>query len=192
MRITGGAFRSRPLRAPRGAATRPTSDRVREALFSILTARLTLRGARVLDLYAGTGALALEALSRGASHATMVERSNDALRALRENVAALGVASDVRVVASPVTRALTLLSGGPAFDLVFADPPYADVPSGDAQSALSALVDAGLLTPGGCLVLEHAKGDAAPELAGLDREDPRRYGDTSLTLYVRSARATSQ
>src|SRR5437899_4832041 len=105
MRITGGEHRSRGLVAPRGHATRPTSDRVREALFAILGAMQpmqSIEGARVLDLYAGTGALALEALSRGASCAVMVERGREALDAIRANVAALGVAAVARVVAAPV------------------------------------------------------------------------------------------
>src|ERR1700680_1652370 len=100
MRITGGIHRSRSLRAPRGERTRPTSDRVREALFGILTARRSLAGLEILDLYAGTGALALEALSRGAGRATLVESSREALAAIRANVAALGVQDRVRVIPS--------------------------------------------------------------------------------------------
>jgi 16S rRNA (guanine966-N2)-methyltransferase len=187
MRITGGELRSRQLRAPRGSATRPTSDRVREALFNVLASRALLHGARVLDLYAGTGALGLEAISRGAVHATLVEDARDALAAIRANVAALGVADRVRVVAARVERAartLVPLSGAP-FDLVFADPPYADVTSGEACRAIEAVVGAAL-APGGTLVLEHAHADPPPALGGLRMDDARRYGDTALALYLRA------
>jgi 16S rRNA (guanine(966)-N(2))-methyltransferase RsmD len=183
MRITGGALRSRQLRAPRGDATRPTSDRVREALFSILG---DIVGVRVLDLYAGTGALALEALSRGAAHATLVESGREPLAVLRANVAALGVESRVRVVAQAVERAAKAL-GEPAapFDLVFADPPYADV-RGDAPAvrALAALAPT-VMSDGGILVLEHAERDEPPAIEGLGLEETRRYGDTSLSFYRR-------
>ena len=138
MRITGGTFRSRPLRAPRGDRTRPTSDRVREALFSILGAHRSLAGARVLDLYAGTGALALEALSRGAAHATVVESGAEAVAALRANVHSLGLADSVRIVTTPVERAAARPSSTDApFDLVFADPPYALVRSGKVVRAMA-------------------------------------------------------
>ncbi len=200
MRITGGIHRSRALVAPRGQATRPTSDRVREALFSILAARATLEGARVLDLYAGTGALALEALSRGAARATVVERGRDALAALRANVAALKVEGRVDVVASAVERAAVQLERG-GFDLVFVDPPYADVVDGTALRAVERVVAGGALGPGALLVLEHApaRGEAragkegkeegdhdegGPEIAGLVRDETRRYGDTCLSLYA--------
>jgi 16S rRNA (guanine966-N2)-methyltransferase len=184
MRITGGTFRSRALKAPRGDATRPTSDRVREALFSILASRREIAGARVLDLYAGTGALGLEALSRGAAHATFVERAKEAQAALRANVAALGVGDRARILASPVELLPKLLGDDAPFDLVLADPPYADVSSGTAPRALSALVHARLVANGALVVLEHAHKDAAPSIAGLDLEDARRYGDTSLAFYA--------
>ena len=191
MRITGGAHRSRNLVAPRGNATRPTSDRVREALFAILGAESPIAGARVLDLYAGTGALALEAISRGAAHAVLVERGKEALDAIRANVASLGVGAIVRVVAVPVERAAKAIAqgagafgaSGASFDLVLVDPPYADVTSGAAVRALDAIVAAGLVAPGARVVLEHGKNDAAPAIAGLVLGDTRRYGDTSLSFY---------
>jgi 16S rRNA (guanine(966)-N(2))-methyltransferase RsmD len=190
MRITGGRFGSRPLKAPKGTLTRPTSDRVREALFNILVARGAVRG-RVLDLFAGTGALGLEALSRGADEVVLVERSKEALVTLRTNVAALGVADRVRVVASAVERAERSVGEGP-FQLVLADPPYADVPSGAAARAIAAVL--GLKEPDprrtrlaedGILVLEHASRDEAPPIEGLVRGESRTYGDTSLTLFSR-------
>jgi 16S rRNA (guanine966-N2)-methyltransferase len=182
MRITGGVHRSRALVAPRGAATRPTSDRVREALFSILSSERELTGARVLDLYAGTGALALEALSRGAAHATLVECAKDALVAARANVAALGVVDFTRIVAAKVERAAPLLAADAPFDLVFADPPYADAVTA-APRAIAALVRAGLFASGARVVLEHAARDRAPDVEGLAASASRRYRDSALAFY---------
>jgi 16S rRNA (guanine966-N2)-methyltransferase len=181
MRIVAGALGGRTLRAPPGRGTRPTPDRVREALFSSLG---PLDGARALDLYAGTGALGLEALSRGAARAVFVESSTPALAALRANVAALGLAPRALVVARPVERSLAALEPEAPFDLIFADPPYELVRTGVAPRALAALVARGLLGPQGRLVLEHASADEAPDLAPLACYDRRRYGDTSLALYA--------
>src|SRR5689334_16825570 len=128
MRITGGRWRSRALQAPRGMTTRPTSDRVREALFSMLVSDGLLGdedGPRVLDLYSGSGALAFEALSRGASSAVLVEQGRDALAAIRDNARSLEAEGLVRVVAGKVDRVLEKLEG--PFGIVFVDPPYADV-----------------------------------------------------------------
>lgn len=185
MRITGGVHRSRTLRAPKGTATRPTSDRVREAVFSILESERSLEGARVLDLYAGTGALGLEALSRGAAHATLVEKAKDALSCLRANIAALELGDATAVVATAVERCVPLL-GTAAFDLVLADPPYADVPSGAFTKALTAvLASAGALAEEARVVVEHATHDAAPTLPGLSLDRSRRYGDTTVSIYTR-------
>ncbi|HEY6463703.1 MAG TPA: 16S rRNA (guanine(966)-N(2))-methyltransferase RsmD [Polyangiaceae bacterium] len=183
MRITGGSLRSRALRAPRGTATRPTSDRVREALFGILGSMGALPGARVLDLYAGTGALALEALSRGASEAVLVESSREALAAARANVAALGVEGAARVLACDAREVPRRLAGSAPFDVVFADPPWALVDTGDAPRVLAAVVAAGLVAARGLVVLEHAARSAVPVLDGLDTTQTRRYGDTALTFY---------
>jgi 16S rRNA (guanine966-N2)-methyltransferase len=188
MRITGGKHRSRALRAPRGSATRPTSDRVREALFGILVAQGRVEGARVLDLYAGTGALALEALSRGAACATLVEKGRDALDAIRSNVEALGVGRAVTVLGAPVDRAAKGFEPR-AFDLVLVDPPYADVTSGAAVRLLEDVVERGALAEDALIVLEHGTprgpaGAAGPEVAGLERLETRRYGDTCLSFYV--------
>lgn len=187
MRITGGAHRSRELRAPRGSATRPTSDRVREALFSILNAQGRVVGARVLDLYAGTGALALDALSRGAEQAVLVESGRDALEAIRANVASLGLADRARVVAGAVERAAAKLAVDAPFDLVFADPPYADLDA--AARAITALVAASVLAQGALLVLEHAQKSEPPEIPGLAQDaelGTRRYGDTAVSFYSRA------
>jgi 16S rRNA (guanine966-N2)-methyltransferase len=183
MRITGGTFRSRPLRAPKGRDTRPTSDRVREALFGILTSAGVVEGARVLDLYAGTGALALEALSRGAARAVLVESSREALSALRANVGALGVGGEAQVMAADVRRAVGRLARHGPFDLVLADPPWALVDSGEAPRALADVVSGGALAPGALVVVEHAARSQPPAIAGLARGETRRYGDTAITFY---------
>lgn len=163
-------------------ATRPTPDRVREALFSILGDVSELR---VLDLYAGTGALGLEALSRGASHATFVEIARPALDALRENIAKLGLGESTTVLVGRTEQAARRLgaSGGASFDLVFADPPYEMVRDGTAARALDAVISAGLLANDARLVLEHDAADDPPELQGLRLDATRRYGDTALNLY---------
>ncbi len=183
MRITGGMYRSRALRAPRGLATRPTSDRVREALFGILTSAGLVEGASVLDLYAGTGALALEALSRGAARAVLVESSRDALTALRANAQALGALDRVKVVAGDVHRLGPRISAEGPFDLVFADPPWSLVEEGAPPLALGELARTGGLSPGAWLVLEHASRTPAPDAEPLAREETRKYGDTALTFY---------
>jgi 16S rRNA (guanine966-N2)-methyltransferase len=177
MRVIAGRLGGRRLAAPRGMATRPTSDRVREALFSALG---DLAGAAVLDLYAGTGALGIEALSRGAARATFVESGRQALAALRQNLAALGLEGAARVVALPVERAVTTLPAE-AYDLVLADPPYAAI--GAVPRVIEALLRAGALAPDGRVVVEHAARDAAPPVAGLVARPTRTYGDTALTLY---------
>lgn len=184
MRITGGRWRSRALDAPRGMTTRPTSDRVREALFSMLVSDGLLGqedGPRVLDLYAGSGALAFEALSRGASAAVLVEQGRDALVAIRENARALDATGLVSIVAGKVDRALEKLEG--PFGVVFVDPPYADVRLATFSVLLARA--ACLVAPGGGLVLEHASADAPREVPGLAIDRSRRHGDTTITLYVR-------
>ena len=180
MRVIAGRLGGRSLSAPRGLATRPTSDRVREALFSILG---DVTGAVVLDLYAGTGALGIEALSRGASRAVFVESARPAASVLRQNLAALGLMESGVVIAQPVDRALErVLSAGP-FDLVLADPPYASVR--EAAASLARLAAAGhrFLKPEGRVVLEHPGRDAPPEVGSLLSTGTRSYGEASLSVY---------
>ncbi|OLF08407.1 16S rRNA (guanine(966)-N(2))-methyltransferase RsmD [Actinophytocola xinjiangensis] len=174
-RIVAGTAGGRQLAVPR-RGTRPTSDRVREALFSAVEAALDLDGARVLDLYAGTGALGLEALSRGAAHATLVESDGGALAVLRRNVAALGLAGAV-VRPGKVATVLATPPDQP-YDLVFADPPYA-LPAGALSADLTALV--AWTRPGTAVVVERAK--RSPEFTWPPEYEPgrvRHYGDTSL------------
>lgn len=180
MRIVGGSARGRTLLAPRGdKVTRPTADRVRETLFNVLGQ--AFEPIEILDLYAGSGALGLEALSRGAARATLVERDRDALKVIGQNVLALGFTTQVRVMPMAVDRALqSLRAEGARFPLVFADPPYADVRLAETLEALSA----GLMEEAGLVVFEHAQREEAPlELHGFAREDQRVFGDSLISLY---------
>jgi 16S rRNA (guanine966-N2)-methyltransferase len=176
MRVIAGVLGGRRLVAPKGLDTRPTSDRVREALFSALG---HVASARVLDLYAGTGALGIEALSRGAAHATFVESGRPALAALRENLATLALGDRARVVALPAARALASMAKGEPFDLVFVDPPYA------ALAEVPPLLAACALAAGARVVIEHASRDAAPVVTGLTTRWSKAYGDTTVSLYDR-------
>ncbi len=181
MRIVGGQWGGRRLHAPRGHGTRPTSDRVREALFSILG---DLTEVRCLDVFAGTGAVGLEALSRGAGHATFVEKNPAALRALSTNLIELAVPLDrFSLLKVDVRRAMVRLEG--PFDLIYADPPY------DQVSVLTPLlfrIVQATLSPNGVAIIEHRRRDPPPDPpTGLFREDGREYGETTLALYRRSA-----
>jgi 16S rRNA (guanine966-N2)-methyltransferase len=184
MRIVGGSLGGRRLRAPKGTNTRPTSERVREALASALSARGAIAGARVLDLYAGSGALGFEMLSRGAESALFVERDPQVARLLNESVAALGQEARCEVLCDDATRTRAqkaMVAWGP-FSLVLADPPYRDVQA--AVQVLGALRKNGALAPGACLLLEHgAKGP--PDLPHyFDVVSTYRYGDTAVILFA--------
>jgi 16S rRNA (guanine966-N2)-methyltransferase len=183
LRITGGEFRGRLIHAPSGARTRPTQARLRQALFNSLQARIG--GARVLDLFSGSGALALEALSWGAERAVLVESGRAALKAIERNVAALGVEPRVLVVTEPLPAALTVLREQGPFDIVLADPPYGE---GWESKLLVDLPWNELLAPGGVLCLEWSplkgRSDALPEKVGaLSAIRDRTYGDSRLTTY---------
>lgn len=170
------------LRAPAGSGTRPTSDKVREAIFAILD-RLhgPLAGARVLDLFAGSGALGMEALSRGAGHATFVDAGKAALAAIRGNLADLGVVDRATVVGAD---ALAFLARPPqaAWDLILIDPPYA---TDLAMRAVNSLA-ADHLAANATVAIEHDRRHIPPDALGsLLRTDQRRYGDTLVSFYVR-------
>jgi 16S rRNA (guanine966-N2)-methyltransferase len=187
MRVIAGTHRGRRLRGPLGAAVRPTSDRVREALFSILGPRVA--GCRFLDLYAGTGAVGIEALSRGAAHVTSVETNREALALLRRNVADCGMADRVMVRGHTVQQFLRQPDrwNGP-YDVLFADPPYADV---DAfASCLNDVAGDALLAPDARVIIEHAAKTSLPARVGICAlRRAYRYGDTSLSLYAPAAEA---
>jgi 16S rRNA (guanine966-N2)-methyltransferase len=174
VRVVAGEFKGRRLHAPRGARTRPTADRVREALFSMLG---DVSGARVLDLYAGSGALGIEALSRGAESATFVERDRHALTALRRNLEAVG--SDAQVIARDVERFLARREG--TFDLVFCDPPYDDAPR-----VAATLVEAlpAMLEENARIVTESDKRN--PLVLPLPLVVERAYGDTRIAIHSAS------
>jgi 16S rRNA (guanine966-N2)-methyltransferase len=158
-------------------ATRPTSARVREALFSILG---DLGGARVLDLYAGSGALGIEALSRGAEGAVFVEHDRAALACIRENLTELDAMAQAHVIASSATRVVGALDAL-GFDLVLCDPPWAELES--AVGLLAELASSGRLRAAARVVLEHSARDAEPDVSGLVAYDRRRWGDTAASLF---------
>ncbi|HLS78513.1 MAG TPA: 16S rRNA (guanine(966)-N(2))-methyltransferase RsmD [Nocardia sp.] len=176
-RIVAGVAGGRRLRVP-PSGTRPTSDRVREALFSSLAARMDFDGARVLDLYAGSGALGLEALSRGAANALLVEADRKAAQVVRANIAELGLpGAELRV---GTVSAVLAQGGAGAFDLVFADPPY-ELDSATLAAEVAQLAAGGWLAPGALVVVERSV--RGPELdwpAGFVPAAPRRYGETRL------------
>jgi 16S rRNA (guanine966-N2)-methyltransferase len=176
IRIIGGELRGRRLETPTWNGLRPTSDRLRETLFNILMPGI--RGARVLDGYAGTGAVGIEALSRGAAHVTFVEQDPRAGALIARNLARCGVA-DRHVIIRASLAASTARLGGP-FDIVFLDPPY-----GAAELAGGLEAGASLLAHGGLLVIEHARRDAAPEgISGLRRTRELLQGDSALAFYT--------
>ena len=185
MRIVGGEFRSRRLAGP-PEGVRPTSDRVRESLFAKLG---DLSGARVLDLFAGTGALAIEALSRGASEAVLVERSARSLKVIRRNLVSLGVAERASVIRSDAARGVRQLAGSAPFDVVFLDPPY---DSDQTTPTLVAVLEAGVLARHGTVVVETAKRHSLAPVSGLVVRDERSYGDTRLTWLMSECRTSDQ
>jgi 16S rRNA (guanine966-N2)-methyltransferase len=181
LRVIAGRLGGRTLKAPAGDATRPTGARAKEALFSILG---DLSGLIVLDLYAGSGALGIEAISRGASSVTFVESARPALSCLRENLTRLGIDGSATVLPLRVEVALAALGKYGPFGLVLCDPPWRD--ANTARLQLMALASAGLLAPGARVVLEHAAKDPQPVAEGaspLRVCDERRWGDTAVTLF---------
>jgi 16S rRNA (guanine966-N2)-methyltransferase len=178
VRIIAGTWRGRTIAAPPGAGTRPTADRVRETLFSMLASRLgSFEDLRVADLFAGSGALGFEAMSRGAAAVAFVERDRDATAIIRANAAKLGAEGEVKIL---TTSALSLPPSQP-FDLIFADPPYAP---GSGSAAVAAVIAAGWLAPGGWMSVETARGDTV-DPAGLEVQAERQVGRASLTLVSR-------
>jgi len=181
MRVIAGTHRGRPLRAPAGLDTRPTSGRVREALFNILG---DVSEQRVLDLYAGSGALGIEALSRGARHAVFVESRRPALTCLRQNLAELGLDERASVLALKVEQSRKALVALGRFELVLCDPPWADLAA--AVRELEGWVAGECLAADGRLVLEHPEREVVGAVAGLTRLDQRAWGDTGISIYSRA------
>jgi len=179
MRVVGGRLRSRPLAGPRSAAIRPTSDRLREALFNILVHGHgdPVSGARVLDLFAGTGALGIEAISRGAAYALFVDDGVEARALLRGNIETLGLGGVTHIFRRDATKLGPVHPLEP-FSLIFLDPPYG---KGLAEKALISARDGGWLKPGALIVVEEAAGAfRTPE--GLEEIERRDYDDSELTI----------
>lgn len=180
MRVIAGRFRGRPLHAPRGEMTRPTTDRVREAVFAVLG---DLAQARVLDLYAGSGAIGIEALSRGAAHAVFVEAAQPALACIRRNLQQLDVRQEATVIGARVERCRGRLRELAPFDLVYCDPPWAHLQR--SLVGLRDLLDANVARAEATVVVEHPSRETVPDLGpGLGQPFDRRvYGDTALSFF---------
>jgi 16S rRNA (guanine966-N2)-methyltransferase len=189
-RIIAGAHGGRRLAAPAGAQTRPTSDRVREALFSALESLTDLDGARFADLYAGSGAVGLEALSRGAAYALLVESDARAARAVRDNIVTLRLGDSARLVTGKVAQVLATPPEGGPYDVIFADPPYA-VTDAEVTEVQQALVEHGWLAPDAVVAIERStrtavRGVGLNWVDGITAERSRRYGETTLWYGRRS------
>ncbi|GEP00227.1 16S rRNA (guanine(966)-N(2))-methyltransferase RsmD [Methylobacterium haplocladii] len=185
MRIVGGDLRGRTLRGPRTDAIRPTSDRLREALFNVLAHAYedAVAGARVLDLFAGTGALSFEALSRGAAYAQLVDEGAEARGLIRENIEALGLEGTTRLYRRDATK-LGLAQASGRFSLVFCDPPYGrDL----APRALVSAAEGGWLEPAALVLVEEAAGVVLAPLPGFSQLERRYYGETAVTFLRFSA-----
>jgi 16S rRNA (guanine966-N2)-methyltransferase len=180
MRVISGQAKGRRLKTPKGREVRPTADRVKEALFNILPRDLT--GRRVLDLFAGTGNLSMEALSRGAAESVLVEISRDAAKLIEENLRSLGFTARSRVLTASVFKTVRRLArGGESFDLIFLDPPYEQ---GLVGETLKTIAKEPLLGENGVMVAEHSVREKVEERYGaLVLTDRRRYGDTELSFF---------
>jgi len=181
LRIIGGELRGKKLFSVNGAKTRPTSDRVREAIFNILSSRV--RGAVVLDLFAGTGALGLEALSRGAGFVVFADVDRDAISVLRRNIQACRLETKTKTIQWDIKKNLNCLeASAPAFNLVFMDPPYNQ---NFIQPSLLNLRACQCLAKGTCIVIEHALKEPIPEdPTALQLTDQRRYGKTLVSFLA--------
>lgn len=180
LRIIAGSFKGRLLKAPKGPSTRPTQGMLREAVFNICQSEIA--NARFLDLFAGSGAMALEALSRGASHSTLVEQNRNAIACIKENIAILHVEAQTNLIPCDTNRAITLLvKQGALFDIIYIDPPY------DTPVLLAPLIP--LLAPQALLFLEERhnpkKQHQAPPHPGLQLRDTRRFGIALLSTFSR-------
>jgi 16S rRNA (guanine966-N2)-methyltransferase len=187
MRVIAGIYRSRILKSLKGLALRPTSDRLRETLFNVLGSGI--QGSRFLDIFAGTGAVGIEALSRGAQHVSFIENHAPSAALIRKNLAALNVHTGVTVICADAVRALETLEakvkvGDPAFDYIFIDPPYAA--TADYSRVLQKVAASNLLAEMGIVTVEHRKTFDLPEsFSTLKRVRLLRQGDAALSFYRR-------
>jgi len=183
VRVIGGEFRGRKLVAPKGKVVRPTPDRVREAIFATLGPTWTYE--RALDLFAGTGALGIEALSRGAQEAVFVERAKEALETIRANLQSLGLVSRATVLPVPIKKGLRILADRKeVFDLFLMDPPYG---KGLVQDTVHEVTRWEILSHDGTIVAEHAPSEAIVHPPALECRLRRNYGDTAISLYRRKS-----
>lgn len=177
MRVIAGKYKGRKLQSPENYDIRPTTDKAKEALFSILTEEIA--GARVLDLFAGTGALGIEALSRGASECVFADSSRTSLRLIRGNLEHCGIGGEAKVMSGDFRKVLGGLYG--TFDIILLDPPYN---KGLLEDAIELIRSQELLEDGGVIVCEHRREEQLPEeIAGFIREKERRYGIVKLSIY---------
>ena len=194
MRVIAGTYRSRILRGLKGLALRPTSDRLRETLFNVLGPQVS--GSRFLDLFAGTGAIGIEALSRGAAEAVFVENHAPAAALIRRNLASLDIRNGATVLAEDALRGMVLLarekkSKISGFNYIFLDPPYAR--ANEYARVLESLGSGNLLAPGGVVIAEHRRSFDLPEEAGaLERYRVLPQGDAALSFYRRAAAASGK
>jgi 16S rRNA (guanine(966)-N(2))-methyltransferase RsmD len=186
MRVIAGSARGVRLAAPAGLLTRPTADRVKEALFSIIASRQSLIGARVLDICAGSGSLGIEALSRGAASCSFVEQDRSVVAVLEKNLTKAGLGSRGECLALDAIRGVNLLARqGKMFDIVFFDPPYSSVLYAPVSEVLGSLA---LMADGGLLVAECSSRNLLPDQLGtLVKIDSRVYGETALEFFVRES-----
>ncbi|SFL58246.1 16S rRNA (guanine(966)-N(2))-methyltransferase RsmD [Salibacterium qingdaonense] len=180
MRVISGKYKGKPLRAVQGMKTRPTSDKVKEAVFQLIGPYF--EGGAVLDLYAGTGGVGIEALSRGLNQAVFVDKHPRALKVIKQNLHQAGVKEETEVYRSEAERALTALTKRQrSFDYIFMDPPYADDP---IPALLGIISEENLLRPNGIIICEHSSAAELPaHINRLEQQAVRRYGDTSISIY---------
>lgn len=190
MRIIAGTFRSRQLKSLKGLPLRPTSDRLRETLFDVLQTRI--EGSRFVDVFAGTGAVGIEAVSRGAKEVVFIEKHRPTVELIRKNLESLEIRTGVRVLPIDAIRGLQKLAAeqtgsSNAFDIVFLDPPYAD--ADEYEQVLTLLGDAPLLNPGGLAIAEHRRSFDLPKTFGrLQAVRTLQQGDATLTFYTAGPR----
>lgn len=181
MRVIAGHFRSRTLEAPAGLTTRPTSDRLRETIFNVLAPRI--ESARFLDLYAGSGAVGIEALSRGAAHVTFVEKARPAITTLRANLARLDITTGITIHTGAAAAFLRQPVPAP-FDIVFLDPPYDEAEEYSAVLNLFGSPKSALLAPEALVIAEHRRKDSlADTYRSLTRTRMKQQGDAALSFY---------
>jgi 16S rRNA (guanine966-N2)-methyltransferase len=179
MRIIGGEHRGRKIEQPGSGATRPTKDRIREAVFNMIAEKVP--GARVLDIFAGSGAYGLEALSRGASGAFFIEKDAEAVRIISENIAVLGVGDRAKVIAEEASVALETVKNEEGFDLVFSDPPYGQ---GMSKNILIMINQYDIVIPSGFVIIEHHMSESLPGTEGsLSICKQKTYGDIRISVF---------